>query len=57
MLSEPAEDLQPLSLVTQLGPGPEPGLAGVLHFLVSEGERLAEPALMTQQGDQITDDT
>jgi hypothetical protein len=49
VVAEQAEKLQPLALVAQLGPGPEPGLGGVLDGLVCESECLGRPALSAQQ--------
>lgn len=53
MVAEHAENLQSLALIAQLGPGPEPGLGGVLDGLVCESECLGQLALIAQQKDQV----
>jgi hypothetical protein len=46
--------LQPPALIAELGPAPEPGLAGALNFLAGHRQCVLEPALVTQQRDQFT---
>jgi hypothetical protein len=47
------QDLQPLALVGELGPGPPAGLAGVVGLGVGEGEGLVEPPAAAVEVDQV----
>jgi hypothetical protein len=45
MAAEQMKYLQPPALIAELGPAPEPGLAGALNFLAGHRQCVLEPAL------------